>query len=773
MSYRTIGYFENWAQYRQAGGKFFPNQIDASLFTHINFAFGLFGFVTWSVDPTPTRTGPQRLTGDYTVQPTEWNDETVLYPALNALKQQNPNLKTLLSIGGWSMNSATDVPTSGNPHPYGPYTYQLFSRMVADPKGRAQFINSAITFARNYGFDGIDLDWEYPGDSTRGGTPDDLNHFLTLLQEFRAAAGPNFLLSMASPAIVPSNLPPQWVNDPQSFFSWLAACAQSLDWLNMETYDYHGSFDPATVGTGVNSPLLEDSTPNGPFSIKNSVESYLAAGISGAKINLGLPTYGRSYTVANPSLLVPHPAPGLPFSGPGPAGPATAEAGTLAYYEIVQQLLAKSLTSGWDPGTLTPYAYNAQTGVWVSYDNEQSIGYKISYLLEKGLGGAMFWAIDDDAFPAMADTRHKTSRQIPNAVRKDAANGFPLMNTAKAILDNPSTAPPLPTPGPVTTQNWMRALPGHLKLSRLTIPGTHESCARGIGWPAGVFVNCQDLSLADQLNAGIRYLDIRCRHISDIFAIHHEAFYLGLNFGNGVRDVCVNFLQANPSECILMEIKREYNDAGNNLTFQQVFDNYVKGYENFFYLSDHIPTLDEARGKIVVICRFTVDTDADVHTHGLYGNPWADNTTFTRTYTASNNETVNITIQDNYNWTNVFNDNIDAKYSDIWNTLLQAQADGTDRLFINFTSASSTDGAASPQNFVYAINPRLYNDLAKFGPSWPNRLGVLAMDFVNDGGPPNPFPPADAVIQRVISFNDKLKTSSIATDSQLIEAVGP
>ena len=86
MAYRTVGYYENWAQYRQAGGKFFPSQINPSLFTHINFAFGLFGFVSWSVDPTPARTGEQRYTGDYTVQPVEWNDQTVLYPALNALK---------------------------------------------------------------------------------------------------------------------------------------------------------------------------------------------------------------------------------------------------------------------------------------------------------------------------------------------------------------------------------------------------------------------------------------------------------------------------------------------------------------------------------------------------------------------------------------------------------------------------------------------------------------------------------------------------------------
>jgi GH18 family chitinase len=136
MTTKLVGYFENWAQYRPGGGKFFPEQIDPSLFTHINFAFGLFGFVTWSVDPTATRTGDQRLTGDYRIQPVEWNDQTALYPALQPLKQKNPNLKTLLSIGGWSINSCDDQPTPGNLHPYGPYTCHLFSHMAADPQGR-------------------------------------------------------------------------------------------------------------------------------------------------------------------------------------------------------------------------------------------------------------------------------------------------------------------------------------------------------------------------------------------------------------------------------------------------------------------------------------------------------------------------------------------------------------------------------------------------------------------------------------------------------------
>jgi chitinase len=429
MTKRVVGYFENWAQYRQVGGKFFPAQINPSFFTHINFAFGLFGFVTWSVDPTPTRTGPQRLTGDYTIQPVEWNDQTALYPALQALKQQNGNLKTLLSIGGWSMNSCSDTPNPGNEHPYGPYTCQLFSQMAADPNGRTQFINSAIAYAEKYGFDGIDIDWEYPGYVGRGGGPNDLANFLALVQEFRAAAGPDFLLTMAAPAIVPTGLPQSYHDDPSTFFQWLQQCSQSFDWLNIESYDYHGAFDdPVAIGTGVNSPLPQDSTPNGPFSVFQTVTTYLAAGIPADKMVLGMPTYGRGYTAANPGALASNSSYGQPFSGPSPAGPATQVPGVLAYYEITQQIASGALTQKWDAATLTPYAYNSTTGEWVSYDNPDSVAYKTAYVNAMGLGGAMVWSIDDDDF----------------------ANGYPLLTKITDILNNPADGPQLP--GTLTSQ---------------------------------------------------------------------------------------------------------------------------------------------------------------------------------------------------------------------------------------------------------------------------------------------------------------------------------
>ena len=390
MAYKFITYFSNWAQYREGGGKFFPEQIDASLFTHINFAFAMFGFESWSVDPTETRTGEQRYTGDYKIQPVEWNDEDVLFPALQSLKQKNPNLKTLLSIGGWSFNTCDDTPESaGTKYPYGPYTCQLFSKMAADPSGRTQFVKSVIDYCKKHGFDGVDLDWEYPGDSKRGGQAADYDNYLALLQELRQTAGGSFLITIASSAV------PKGSKKGDEFFQWLAQCGQYLDWFNVMSYDYHGAFDdPQTMGTGANAPLLEDFVPNGTFYVEHTVDAYLKAKIPKEKIVLGLATYGRSYVVADRTDGF-----GKPFSSAGPAGPATLTPGVLSYFEILEKIDSGELdVQKWDEDTLTPYAYSTKTGLWVTYDNEKSLGYKVSYLIEKELGGAMVWAVDLDKF---------------------------------------------------------------------------------------------------------------------------------------------------------------------------------------------------------------------------------------------------------------------------------------------------------------------------------------------------------------------------------------
>jgi hypothetical protein len=589
-------------------------------------------------------------------------------------------------------------------------------------RGRTQFIGSAIAYAQQYGFDGVDIDWEYPGYISRGGDPNDLANFLALVQEFRATAGHSFLLTMAAPAIVPTGLPQTYHDNPSSFFQWLQQCSQSLDWLNIMSYDYHGAFDdPVKIGTGVNSPLAQDSTQNGPFSIKQTVEAYRAAGIAADKMVLGLPTYGRSYIVANPSQIASNSSYGQQFNSAGPAGPATQVPGVLAYYEIMQQIAAGSLTQQWDNATLTPYAYNATSGEWVSYDNEESLGYKTAYVNAMGLGGAMVWSIDNDDF----------------------ANGSPLATKINGILNNPQLGPQLPSallagnaPSP---QNWMAQMPDTRKLSQLTLPGTHESCTAFIT----PIASCQSWSLQDQLNHGIRYVDIRCRHIQDTFAIHHDRVYTGLMFGKDVRDVCVNFLMANRSECIVMQVKHEYTDANNTQTFQQTFDGYVQGFESFFYLDDHIPTLGEVRGKIVVVCRFLLDSNAP---RGLNPYPWLDNKTFdVPPDTAANNQAVTFHIQDQYVVPTILSPDINNKWNAISALLDRAKADGSDAWYINFTSGASA--GAYPNAVEARIYTPLYNYLG--GGPFPNRLGTLMLDF-----------PDDNIIGRIIGLNMQATAAS-------------
>ncbi|MEE6523433.1 hypothetical protein FKM82_022349 [Ascaphus truei] len=140
-AYKLVGYFTNWSQYRPDPAKFLPENIDPQLFTHLVYAFATMV--------------------DHKIAHSQWNDD-VLYKQFNNLKKQNPKLLTLLAIGGWTFGTAK------------------FTEMVASPDTRKIFIDSVIEYLRKYNFDGIDLDFEYPG--ARGSPPEDKQRFTSLTQ---------------------------------------------------------------------------------------------------------------------------------------------------------------------------------------------------------------------------------------------------------------------------------------------------------------------------------------------------------------------------------------------------------------------------------------------------------------------------------------------------------------------------------------------------------------------------------------------------------------
>ncbi|MFE9258385.1 phosphatidylinositol-specific phospholipase C [Streptomyces sp. NPDC006879] len=146
-------------------------------------------------------------------------------------------------------------------------------------------------------------------------------------------------------------------------------------------------------------------------------------------------------------------------------------------------------------------------------------------------------------------------------------------------------------------REWMAALPDGTPLQQLTIPGTHDSGARY----DGLYVACQNQSITEQLNGGIRFLDIRCRVTGGSLAIHHGSFYQRQMFGD-VLLACWDFLSAHPAETVLMRVRQEYS-TNSDAEFRAIFDDYLdhRGWRPLFHIDSTLPRLGRARGRVVLL----------------------------------------------------------------------------------------------------------------------------------------------------------------------------
>jgi 1-phosphatidylinositol phosphodiesterase len=257
--------------------------------------------------------------------------------------------------------------------------------------------------------------------------------------------------------------------------------------------------------------------------------------------------------------------------------------------------------------------------------------------------------------------------------------------------------------------NWMGSVDGSVALSLLSIPGTHNSAALYELFPGTA--KCQSLALSAQLNAGVRFLDMRCRHMNDQFALYHGSADQFQRFGEALATVYA-FLDNNPTECIVMSVAGVRGGTDNTQTFEETFNAYVAENPAKWRLGATIPTLDEARGKIILLRRFR----ATSLPKGLATNGWRGNTTFSAGL---------LRVQDCFR----VNDN-DAKWRRVTNLFEEAASAGSDALFINFTSGTRGGlfGIPNITSVSKDINERLESSLPADFPGW---HGVVVMDFAN------------------------------------------
>ena len=225
---------------------------------------------------------------------------------------------------------------------------------------------------KDWGFDGIDIDWEYPADATQA------QNFVLLLQAVRSAldsysaqyaSGYHFLLTIASPA-GPTNY-----NQLQ-----LGTMAGILDYFNLMAYDYAGSWD-TTSGHQANLYNNPSNPTATKFHTDDAVKAYIAAGVPASKIILGMPIYGRSFE-ATAGI-------GQTYSG---VGSGSWENGVWDY----KALPKSGATVITDSTAGATYSYDSSAKELISYDTPAMVQTKVSYLKSKGLGGSMFWEASAD-----------------------------------------------------------------------------------------------------------------------------------------------------------------------------------------------------------------------------------------------------------------------------------------------------------------------------------------------------------------------------------------
>ncbi|GAU97287.1 hypothetical protein RvY_08610 [Ramazzottius varieornatus] len=297
------------------------------------------------------------------------------FAQLNDLKEAQPDLEILLGVGGWGSGKE-------------------FASTSSNPASRIKFASAVVTTLRRWSLDGVNIDWQFPEPA---GARDHALLLQSLREAFELEANKTQrerlkLTTTVTQTVRLGYLPKE--------------IAKYVDGVNVLTYDYKGNWGSTVQKTAVNAGFPD---------VRKSVTDWINAGITPAELSLGIPFYGRTWTLTNDTGNTTRDVGmGHEAIGPGVGGFLTYDNGTLSYTEI-----CINLKTGWtrktDPASSTSYAYSGNQ--WVSYDDDDSISIKVKWAESQNMKGVFIWHIGLDdrqgacgpKFPLLAAIRKAIS----------------------------------------------------------------------------------------------------------------------------------------------------------------------------------------------------------------------------------------------------------------------------------------------------------------------------------------------------------------------------
>jgi len=337
-------------------GSIDPAMVPADRLTHINYAFA-------------------NIADGRVVEGTERDAANLA--TLTGLRRTHPHLRILVSVGGWTWSGG-------------------FSDAALTKDSRARFVTSAVDFVRRHDLDGFDVDWEYPGLPGFGNVhrPEDRVNFTALMRELRTGLdrlprkdGRKPLLTMAAGASA------EFLAHTE-----MDKVAKAADYINLMTYDFR--VQGAEGVSGHHANLHANPLDDRHRSVDAEVQRFLDAGVPAKRLVVGVPFYGRAWTMDSSDRR------GLYAMGKAPASRFDASY-TRVSHELVNQ---NGFTRYWDDDAKAPYLWNETERIFISYEDPESLRLKCEYIRTHRLAGAMFWQLGDDQTGALVGVLHHELR---------------------------------------------------------------------------------------------------------------------------------------------------------------------------------------------------------------------------------------------------------------------------------------------------------------------------------------------------------------------------